>query len=267
MNKELNVKNVPIYKIEPDRSQPRKVFDEEALNELASSIKKYGIMTPLNVRLNANGYYTIISGERRWRAARIAGLKEIPVKIEEVTDQEKAEMALIENLQRENLNPVEEAEAFNDLITRYYTNQDELSNVVGKSRAYISNSIRLLKLPGEILELLSYGKISSGHARALISVSDKEYQMKLAKRIIDEGLSVRDIEKLAKMKPKVDKAKRKEGVSRELIEIEGLEREMTERIGTKVSIKYNKNKMGSVKIDFYSDDELERILNMIRAAR
>lgn len=260
MESNLDVRIVPINRVCPDPSQPRKTFDKEKLEELAASISKYGILSPINVRQD-DFIYVIIAGERRWRAARLAGLKEVPVKIENASDIEIAEISLIENLQRDDLNPVEEAVAYKKLMDEYYLSQEDLAEKISKTRSYVSNIVRLLKLPDDILELVKDGKLSTGHARALINVSDKDYQSELARRIIDEGLSVRETEKLAKKKPGKGKSLRNAPSDEaRLLAVKELAEEATDRIGTKVQIDYKKDKTGVIRIEFYSDEELERII-------
>ena len=200
---------VKLSKVEPNREQPRKNFDEDSLQELAESLKQFGMLQPILVQ-NRGDYYEIIAGERRWRAAKIAGLKEVPVIVRELTDQEIVEISLIENIQREDLNPIEEAQAFQQLIQEFHLTQEEIANRVSKNRATITNSMRLLKLDIRVQDMLAEGKISSGHARALLGLEEGERQYQVAAKIIEEKLSVRDVEKLVKMMNRPPKEKKPE---------------------------------------------------------
>ena len=249
--------------IEPDAAQPRKNFDEESLNELAESIKEHGVIQPIIVRQNGQ-MYTIVVGERRWRAARLAGLKDIPAIVKELDDKEKAEIALIENIQREDLSSVEEAKAFRSLIDDYGLTQEELAKRVSKNRTTITNSLRLLQLDDEILELIDNGELSAGHARAILSISGKRAQYKAAREIINDGLSVRQAEKLAKNYNK-KKSDKPAGQKEKNIYMEALANELTESMKLKVNIKQKGKASGRVEIEYSSDEELELIIDKIRS--
>ncbi|HHW00940.1 MAG TPA: ParB/RepB/Spo0J family partition protein [Clostridiaceae bacterium] len=257
-NREENLTELKINEIEPNINQPRKNFDDEKLVQLAESIKQHGVVQPIVVKKEKNTY-KIVAGERRWRAARIAGLKTIPVIIKDLTDKQLMEIALIENLQREDLNPIEEAEAYENLMKEYNMTQEEISKVVGKSRSAIANSIRLLGLVKEVRDLLISGEISSGHARALLAIENEELQIKAAKEIISRGLNVRETENLVKRYLKEKKEKTEKIKSEELIEIE---EKFKDIFGTKVKITPN-SKKGKIMIEYYSSDELERIIELI----
>ena len=251
-----------ITEVEPNREQPRKKFDEDGLIELADSIRQYGVLQPLLVQ-KRDGYYEIIAGERRWRAAKMAGLKEIPVIIKDFTDQEIVEISLIENIQRENLNPIEEALAFNRLLNEFHLKQDEVAERVSKSRTAVTNSIRLLKLDERVQQMLIDDMISTGHARSLLAVEDHELQYKLAQKVFDEKLSVRDIEKLMKSFSKEEKKKKEENKNQFIYQ--DLEEKMKALLGTKVSINHKANNQGKIVIDYYSNEELERILYLFQS--
>lgn len=256
---------VPISKVEPDREQPRKFFNEDALQELADSIKQYGVFQPLLVQKEKD-YYKIIAGERRWRAAKIAGLKEIPVIVKELSDQEIAEIQLIENIQREDLNPIEIAEGYRQLIDKYGFTQDELAEKISKSRTAITNTLRLLKLDERVRQMIVDELISTGHARAILSIEDSDKQYEFAQKIFDEKMSVRDVEKAIKnmqKDPKVKKDNQKIDKKTEAI-YHSLEENMKQIMGTKVSIQAKNGNQGKVEIEYYSQDELDRIVNMIR---
>jgi len=255
---------ININLIEPNKSQPRKNFDEDSLQELAESIKQFGVIQPLILQKRDN-YYEIIAGERRWRASRIAGLKEVPAIIKEYTDQEIVEIALIENIQREDLNPIEEAMAYQRLIQEFHLKQDEIADRVSKSRSTITNAMRLLKLDKRVQQMLIDDMISSGHARALLAIEDSEKQYDAACKIFDEKLSVRDTEKLVKDVLK-EKPHKEIAVT---VEDKLIYREIEEKIrnimGTKVSIRKNKNNTGKIEIDYYSIEELERLLDLFES--
>ena len=256
-----------INKVEPNRNQPRKSFDEEGLQELADSMQQYGIIQPLVVQQRED-YYEIIAGERRWRAAKIAGLKEVPVIIKTLSEQEIMEISLIENIQRENLNPIEEANAYKRLLEEFQLKQEEVAQRVAKSRTAITNSLRLLKLDTRVQELLASEAISAGHARALISIEDGDTQYNIAKRIVEEKLSVRDVEKL--VKKLTGKKEQKEGnpekISKEMAAIyQNLEEQLKVALGTRVSIKYKDAQKGKLEIEYYSQDELDRIIELIKS--
>lgn len=254
-----------INDVEPNREQPRKNFEEDALLELADSIKQFGILQPLIVQKRKD-YYEIIAGERRWRAAKIAGVKEVPVIIKEYTEQEILEISLIENIQRENLNPIEEAMAFKKLLNEFHLKQDEVAERVSKSRTAVTNSMRLLKLGEKVQQMIIDDMISTGHARALLAIDDEELQYNLALKIFDEKLSVRETEKLVKdiKSPKKEKPK-KEVVNNFLYK--DLENRMKEVMGTKVNIASKGKGKGRIEIEYYSEDELERMFDMIMSLR
>ena len=250
-----------INMVEPNRDQPRKKFEEDALLELADSIKQFGILQPLLVRKRKD-YYEIIAGERRWRAAKIAGIKEVPVIVKDYTEQEIVEIGLIENIQRENLNPIEEAMAFKRLLEEFNLKQDEVAERVSKSRTAVTNSMRLLKLDERVQQMIVDDMISTGHARALLAIDNKELQYELANKVFDEKLSVRETEKLVKdiKSPKKEKPK-KEVVDNYIYK--DLENRMKEVMGTKVSIASKGKGKGKIEIEYYSDSELERMFDMI----
>lgn len=249
---------VKLNNIEPNVSQPRKYFDDEKLAQLAESIKQHGVVQPLIVARSGSAY-RIVAGERRWRAARLAGLQTVPVIVRDFSDRKIMEVALIENIQREDLNPIEEAEAYNKLIDEYGMTQEEISSTVGKSRSAVANSLRLLSLQEKLKELIISGEITSGHARALLAIGDKTMQMKAAEDIMKRGLSVRETEALVKKLTtrKVSKKQKEDNV-----EIKAIEDRLREIFGTKVQILNNKKK-GKILIEYYSVDELDRIITMI----
>ncbi|MCI8957100.1 MAG: ParB/RepB/Spo0J family partition protein [Eubacterium sp.] len=249
-----------ISDIEPNREQPRKNFDKEALEELADSIRQFGIIQPIVVQ-KKDDYYEIIAGERRWRAAKLAKIKEVPVVIKEYTKQEVMEIALIENIQRKDLNPIEEALAYKSLIDEYHLKQDELAKRVSKSRAAIANSMRLLKLIDEVQNMLINDEISMGHARALLALDQEDLQLEAAKVIIEKGLSVRDTEKLVKSILNPKQAKLPIPSSEEAV-YESIATKLREKLGTKVSINNKKGGKGKIEIEYYSKEEFERILEM-----
>lgn len=259
---------VKVSLIEPNKEQPRKDFNEEQLQELADSIKNYGILQPLLVQ-KKGAFYEIIAGERRWRAAKMAGLKEIPVVLREYNRQQSVEIALIENVQRADLNPIEEAKAYQQLVKEFNLTQEEIAVRVSKNRATITNTMRLLKLEDQIQEMLIQGMITSGHARALLSLENKDLQLKAAKQILDGNLSVRETEKLVKKLAKEaagedEKKEKKQDEARALI-YQSLEERMKTVMGTKVSI-HNKDKnKGRIEIEYYSEAELERLVEMIES--
>ena len=250
---------VKITKVEPNREQPRKNFDEDALQELADSIKQFGLLQPILVQ-DRKDYYEIIAGERRWRAAKLAGLKEVPVIIRNYTEQEIVEISLIENIQREDLNPIEEAKAYKNLIDEYNLKQDQVAEKVSKSRTAVTNALRLLKLDDRVQEMLINENISSGHARALLGLDDAEKQYNIATQIFDEKLSVRETEKLVKQinrpeqPPKPKKELKNDFVYRDI------EEKLKEKIGTKVKINRKTEDKGKIEIEYYSPEELEKIL-------
>ena len=252
---------VKITEIEPNRQQPRKNFNEDALMELAESIKIHGVIEPLIVQ-KREGYYEIIAGERRWRACKLAGVKEVPVVVKDYTDQQIVEIALIENIQREDLNPIEEAQAYKRLLNEFNLKQDEVAERVSKSRVAITNSMRLLKLTDEVQQMIIDEMITSGHARALIGIEDKEKQIELATKIFDEKLSVRETESLVKSILNPTPKKVKEEYNDEFV-YKNLEDKLKDKIGSNVSInRKNKNK-GKIEIEYYSTEDVERIVALI----
>lgn len=251
-----------ISEIEPNRSQPRKEFDEKALSELAESISKHGLLQPLLVRPLPMGGYQIVAGERRYRACRMAGITEVPVIIRELGDTETMEIALIENLQREDLTPIEEALGYQVLIDEHDFSQEEVAQSVGKSRPTVANALRLLKLPQSILDLVSDGKISAGHARALLTLEDEKLMQELAEEIIKKDLSVRQIEKICKQKPKPEKEEvpEKKPSFYSMVELA-----LNESLGRKIKVSKNKGKQGGIlQIEFYSDEELTELSNKLK---
>ena len=254
-----------INDVEPNRDQPRKHFEEDALLELADSIKQFGVLQPLIVQKRKD-YYEIIAGERRWRAAKLAGVKEVPVIVKEYTDQEILEISLIENIQRENLNPIEEAMAFKKLINEFKLKQDEVAERVSKSRTAVTNSMRLLKLGEKVQQMIIDDMISTGHARALLAIDDEEQQYLLATKIFDEKLSVRETEKLVKDIKNPKKEQPKKEVKNSFI-YEDLEERMKSVIGTKVHVNHKPNGKGKIEIEYYSDTELERIFELLMSVR
>ena len=254
---------VKITMVEPNREQPRKNFDQDALEELADSIKQYGLIQPIVVQ-DRKTYYEIIAGERRWRAAKIAGLKEVPVIIKNYTEQEIVEISLIENIQRENLNPIEEAMAYKRLLNEFNLKQDEVAERVSKSRTAVTNSMRLLKLCDEVQQMIIDEMITTGYARALISVEDPEQQYILAQKIFDEKLSVRDVEKLVKDLGKTKKEKKAKEKDKALEVIyQEIEQKLKDKVGTKVSITSKGDGAGKLEIEFYNHDDLERIIALL----
>lgn len=252
--------------IEPNSEQPRKNFDEESLQELADSIKQYGILQPLIVQKKGN-HYEIIAGERRWRAAKLAGITDVPVLIREYDKQQTMEIALIENVQRADLNPIEEAQAFQQLIQEFHLTQEEIANRVSKNRATITNSMRLLKLDVRVQDMLADGKISSGHARALLGLEEGERQYQVAVKITEEKLSVRDVEKLVKMMNRPPKEKKPEkGPDIDLI-YRQVEDKLKSIMGTKVVINQKDKNKGRIEIEYYSQEELERLIELMESLR
>ena len=250
--------------IEPNREQPRKKFDEDALQELSESIKQYGILQPLLVS-DKKDYYEIVAGERRWRAAKMAGLKEVPVVVKEFSTQEIVEISLIENIQREDLNPVEEAMAYKRLIDEFHLKQDEIAERVSKSRTAVTNSMRLLKLDSRVQQMMVDEMISAGHARAILAISDPEQQYNAAMKVFDEKLSVRETEKL--VKSILTPTKKKPVVSNPTEDAiyESLEEKMKGITGTRVFIHRKKNNKGKIEIEYYSRDDLDRIIDLFES--
>ncbi len=256
---------VKINQVEPNREQPRKEFDEDSLMELADSIKQFGILQPLLVQKKKD-YYEIIAGERRWRAAKMAGIKEVPIIVKEYTSQEIVEISLIENIQRENLNPIEEAMAFKRLLEEFNLKQDEVAERVSKSRTAVTNSMRLLKLSPRVQQMIVDDMISTGHARALLAIDDEEQQYQLANRIFDEKLSVRETEKLVKALKNPKKEKKTQKIEHTFV-YDNIEEQMKNIIGTKVSVNPKANGKGKIEIEYYSEEELERIYDLIMSIR
>ncbi|WP_455717325.1 ParB/RepB/Spo0J family partition protein [Anaerosporobacter sp.] len=258
---------ININQIEPNKSQPRRNFNEDTLHELADSIKLYGIIQPLILQ-KRDKYYEIIAGERRWRAAKVAGLKEVPAIVKEYSSQEIVEIALIENIQREDLNPIEEAIAFQKLINEYKLKQDEVAERVSKSRTAIANSMRLLKLDQRVQQMLIDDMISSGHARALITLEDGDLQYQVATKIFDEKLSVRETEKLVKKLLEPVKEETKDNKGRELDFIyRDIEEKIKEIIGSKVQVKQKSEDKGKIEIEYYSKDEFELIIELFQTIK
>lgn len=256
---------VKITKVEPNRQQPRKKFDEDALLELADSIKQYGLLQPILVQ-DRKTYYEIIAGERRWRASKLAGLKEVPVIIRNYSEQEIVEISLIENIQREDLNPIEEAQAYKRLLTEFNLKQDEVADRVSKSRTAVTNSMRLLKLCDEVQQMVIENMITTGHARAILSVEDPTEQYALAQRIFDEKLSVREVEKLVRNLGKPAKEKKNVDKSMDVI-YEDIQEKLKNTLGTKVAITSKGNGTGKIEIEFYSNEELERLIDIFNGRK
>ncbi len=258
---------VNIQKVEPNKEQPRKNFDPDAIEELSESIKIHGIIQPLLVQ-KRDDYYEIIAGERRWRAAKKAGLKEVPVIVKELTEKEIVEISLIENIQRENLNPIEEAYAYKKLLTEFNLKQDEVAERVSKSRTAVTNSMRLLKLDENVQQMVIDEKLSTGHARALLGITDSEKQYIVAQKIFDERLSVRETEKLIKKIQKdkeIAEQKTKETEDKLDFIYQDLEEKLKTAMGTKVTIKQRTKDSGKIEIDYYSIEELERIMSLLQS--
>ena len=252
---------VKISSVEPNMDQPRKQFDEDALMELSESIKQYGVLHPLLVS-DKKDYYEIIAGERRWRAAKLAGLTEIPVIVKEFSEQELVEISLIENIQREDLNPIEEAQAYKRLLTEFHLKQDEVAERVSKSRAAVTNSIRLLKLNEDVQRMVVDEMISTGHARALLAVENPEEQYNLAQRIFDEKLSVRDVEKLVKNLHKPAKPKKTDDKTMQVI-YQDIEEKLKQKLGRKVTVTSRGEGSGKIEIEFYNHEDLDRLLDVL----
>lgn len=264
VEKPIEVK-VKTSKIEPNKEQPRRNFDEDALIELSESIKQHGVLQPLLVQ-ERNGYYEIIAGERRWRAAKLAGLKEVPVIIKNFTDQEILEISLIENIQRENLNPIEEAIAYKKLLEEFHLKQDDIAQRVSKSRTAVTNSMRLLKLDERVQQMVIEEKISTGHARALLGLEDMEMQYLMAGKVFDEKMSVREVEKLVKMLNNPKKENKKPVEVNQAV-YEDMSERLKQLMGTKVQILPRSNEKGKIEIEYYSSDELERIIDLFMSTK
>lgn len=256
----VSTDTLAVNDIIPNKEQPRKTFDEAALQELADSIKQHGVLQPLLVRPLTTGGYQLVAGERRWRASRLAELKEVPVIIKELSDTEAMEIAIIENLQREDLNPIEEAEGLQALIDKCGFTQEEVATAVGKSRPAITNALRLLRLPEEVRQMTKDGDISAGHARALLAFDNEPMMLECAKQIVDKKLTVRDVEKMAK-RPKTSKIKASCGKARDSFYDE-VELALSDALGTKVKV-YNGRNKGTLEIEFYTLDDLKNIANAI----
>ena len=255
---------IDINKVEPNREQPRKKFDEDALIELSESIKQFGILQPLLCQ-ERDDYYEIVAGERRWRAAKLAGLKEVPVIIKKLTNQQIMEISLIENIQREDLNPIEEALAYKRLLEEFKLKQDDVAERVSKSRTAVTNSMRLLKLSDDVQRMVIDEMITTGHARALLGVEDPAEQYNLAQRIFDEKLSVREVEKIVKNMGKPVKPKKEKVVDKSMQVIyDDISEKLKTQLGTKVNIVPKEDGSGKIEIEFYSHDELDRILDLMK---
>lgn len=254
-------KYVKITKVEPNREQPRKIFNEDALQELSESIKQHGIIQPILVQ-DRKDHYEIIAGERRWRAAMLAGLKEVPVIIRNYSEQKIFEISLIENLQRADLNPIEEALGYKKLLEEYNLKQDEVATRMSKSRAAITNSIRLLKLSNDVQQMVESEMISPGHARALLAIEDKDQQYIMAQKVFDEKLSVRDIEKYVKELNKPKKEKKKAAIELDFI-YRDIEEKLKIVLGTKVQIQAKSDDKGKIEIDYFSREDLERLVEIL----
>ena len=260
-----DVETLKITEVEPNREQPRKNFNEDALLELSDSIKQYGVIQPLIVQKKGD-HYEIIAGERRWRAAKMAGIKEIPVIIKDYSDQQVMEISLIENIQREDLNPIEEAMAYKNLMEEFHLKQDEIAEKVSKSRTAVTNSMRLLKLDKRVQQMMIDDMISAGHARTLITIEDPDVQYNIATKIFDEKLSVRETEKMVKLlqKPEVKKEKAEKVNS---FIYKDIEEKIKAILGTKVTVDHRSNNKGRISIEYYSNDELERILFLLESIK
>lgn len=259
-NKE-DINFIEIDEIAPNESQPRKTFNKEKLEELARSIKTHGVIQPIVVRKQGS-HYEVVAGERRWRAARIAGLSEVPCIVRELTDEQNMLVAIIENVQREDLNPIEEARGIRAMIEDYELTQDEVAKAVSKSRPYITNALRMLKLPDAVLDMVSAGKLSAGHARAILSAKEEE-QTEIAKHVETKGLSVREAEKLSKKGLNFDRKKPGKHPTKNAA-VKQIESELSSALGTKVNLSQNGNK-GKIEIEYYSREELEGLIEALRA--
>lgn len=267
VKEEGSVLIVKMTQIEPNRSQPRKQFDEDALLELSESIKQFGVLQPLLVQKKGD-YYEIIAGERRWRASKLAGLKEVPVIVKDFSEQETVEISLIENIQRENLNPIEEAAAYKRLMEEFHLKQDVIAERVSKSRTAVTNSMRLLKLDERVQQMLVDEMLTTGHARALLAIENKDEQHAAAVKVFDEKLNVRETEKLVKLllnpaEPKLEKEKN----SAEDLVYEQLEEKIKGIIGSKVAIRRKNRDKGKIEIEYYSQEELERIVELLETVK
>ena len=260
-----SITQLPLTKIERNPNQPRKKFDQQALEELAESIRLHGVITPITVRHGEkDGYYQIIAGERRWRAARLAGLKEIPAMVLEAGEGEVMELALIENLQRQDLNPIEEAEGYDRLMQQFGLTQEEVANRVVKSRSAVANALRLLGLPDEVRTMVADGKLSSGHARAVLAVSDEDKRVEAARQMV--GMSVRQAEALAKRLNKKPSVKPPQPEAFSVDYVADVEKELESVLGRKISIQQGKNS-GQLTLEYYGADDLERLIEALRSLR
>lgn len=249
-----SILNIDIDKIIPNKNQPRRDFDHESLKELAKSIELYGLIQPILLR-DLKGKYEIVAGERRWRASKLAGLKEVPSIIKDIGGEESAKIALIENIQREDLNPVEEAQAYKRLMEEFKLTQEELSSQIGKSRSYISNTIRILNLNNEVLDHISSGELSQGHGKAILSIKDKEEQIKIAKEVLNKKLNVRDTENLTRNKNNMEKDLKESYIT-------SIEEKLMMSLGSKVNLLQGEKK-GKIEIEYYGDEDLERLLEIL----
>lgn len=256
---EKSVLTLSVNEVEPNREQPRKEFDENALSELSKSIEQNGVIQPILVRPVTGGTYQIVAGERRWRAARMAGLAEVPVIIREMSDEEAAVFALIENLQREDLNPIEEAVGIRSLIDEFGMTQDEAADRVGKSRVAVTNTLRLLKLPENILSMVAKGKIAAGHARALISLEDEGRMLKIANAVIDNNLTVREVEKMVKTELSGENAKPQKRQKKRDKYYDEVELALTQTLGRKVKIYLSKGGKGTLEFEFFGKEDLTKL--------
>jgi len=255
-------KTLRISEIEPNRDQPRKLFSDEAIAALADSIREYGILQPILVRPLGTGVYQIVAGERRWRAARMLGLDEVPVNIKELSDLEAMQIAIVENLQRENLNPVEEAKGYNELIEKFGMTQDKVAKLVGRSRSAVANSVRLLTLPDSVTKMLENGSLSAGHARALLAIEDEELLLSTAEKAADGGLTVRQVEKIAQKASEEEPEKKAASDKKIDNYFKEMEISLHESLGRKVKVDYGKNK-GVLVLEFYDKDDLSSIAKML----
>lgn len=255
------IEYIDINDIKPNSNQPRKTFDEDKLQELAASIEEHGLIQPVVLRKVKRGY-EIVAGERRWRAARIIGIREIPCIVKELSDEENMLLAIIENMQREDLNPIEEAEGISQMIDTYGLTQEQVSKSVGKSRPYIANSLRLLTLAAPVRRYVSEGELSAGHARALAVIKDEDKQISLAEAAVKQGLSVRQIEKLAQ-ETKTGRTKKKANTAAKSPDVRRVEEDLKEVLGTKVNLN-QKGKKGKIEIEFYSREDLERLIELLK---
>ncbi len=262
---ENSIRYIDINDIKPNANQPRKDFNEEKISELADSILEHGIIQPLVLRKSGKGY-EIVAGERRWRAARKAELKKIPCIIRELTDEQNMLLSIIENMQREDLNPIEEAEAIHQMVDTYGLTQEQVSKSLGKSRPYITNALRLLRLPDEVQLLVTEGQLTAGHARALVTIEDKNKLVSLAKKAAEEGLSVREMERLANEAISEEKKKPRKRSKARPPEVAAVEEELKDILGTRVNLK-QRGRKGKLEIEYYSRDELERLLEMFKSLK